>query len=65
MNELEEVNERIEECLQDNQFLYRSISRDAQSMINKIELTNGKAVQKRDSISERISRIIEQIANNR
>ncbi len=25
LNELEEVNETIEKCLQDNQFLYRSI----------------------------------------
>lgn len=42
LNELEEVNERIEMLLRENQFLYRSITRDALNLINKIEMSNRK-----------------------
>ena len=42
LNELEEVNEKIEALLKENQFLYRSITRDALNLINKIELSNRK-----------------------
>ena len=42
LNELEEVNEKIEGLLKENQFLYRSITRDALNLINKIELSNRK-----------------------
>lgn len=42
LNELEEVNEKIETLLKENQFLYRSITRDALNLINKIELSNRK-----------------------
>ncbi|CAD8134130.1 unnamed protein product [Paramecium pentaurelia] len=70
LNELEQVNERIEQCLKDNQFLYRSISRDAQSMIDKIEINreNGKSKSKqkeRLSTQERIIKIREEILNSR
>ncbi|CAD8049458.1 unnamed protein product [Paramecium sonneborni] len=70
LNELEQVNERIEQCLKDNQFLYRSISRDAQSMIDKIEINreNGKSKNKqkeRLSTQERIIKIREEILNSR
>ncbi|CAK71000.1 unnamed protein product (macronuclear) [Paramecium tetraurelia] len=70
LNELEQVNERIEQCLKDNQFLYRSISRDAQSMIDKIEINreNGKSKSKqkeRMSTQERIIKIREEILNRR
>ncbi|KAL4454274.1 hypothetical protein ABPG74_012231 [Tetrahymena malaccensis] len=43
INELEEVNETIEKCLQENQFLYRSIAREAQSLINRIEFSDKKS----------------------
>lgn len=43
LNELEEVNEKIEALLKENQFLYRSITRDALNLINKIELSNRKS----------------------
>ncbi|CAD8133895.1 unnamed protein product [Paramecium octaurelia] len=70
LNELEQVNEKIEQCLKDNQFLYRSISRDAQSMIDKIEINreNGKSKSKqkeRLSTQERIIKIREDILNSR
>ena len=42
LNELEEVNEKIEALLKENQFLYRSITRDALNLINKIEFSYRK-----------------------
>ena len=38
LNELEEVNGEIEKQIKENHFLYRSLSRDALGLINKIEL---------------------------
>ena len=38
LNELEEANGEIEKQIKENQFLYRSLSRDALGLINKIEL---------------------------
>lgn len=63
------MNERIEKCLKDNQFLYRSITRDAQNMIDKIELNkDGKKVAKNDSkttLQDRVVKIKEEIRNNK
>eukprot|EP01016_Furgasonia_blochmanni_P037560 TRINITY_DN4438_c0_g1_i5.p1 TRINITY_DN4438_c0_g1~~TRINITY_DN4438_c0_g1_i5.p1 ORF type:complete len:422 (+),score=71.00 TRINITY_DN4438_c0_g1_i5:823-2088(+) len=54
LNELEEVNQTIEKELQDTQFLYRSLMRDAQNLIGKIDITSkdstapGKSPRKQD-----------------
>lgn len=66
LDELEEVNEKIESYLQQNLFLYRSISRDAENMIKKIELNKDKAkpIKKWDR-DVSVIKIKEEIKKNR
>lgn len=60
LNELEEVNEKIEMLLKENQFLYRSITRDALSLINKIEMSN-RQLHEVKSKETKVKEILKQI----
>jgi len=50
LNELEEVNERIEDQLKSNQFLYRSLTRDALKLIDQIELAEKQNNQSENKV---------------
>ena len=68
LNELEEVNEKIEALLKENQFLYRSITRDALNLINKIALSNRKlhdSKSKETKVKEILKKIRKKIYERR